>query len=279
VIANNVLYNPPGVVAPQHFAIYGPRTARAGTNLASTQYTDTNLIIRGNVIWNGDSTTPLGIEDSSQGCQPSNQTCNEQQLRAENSINSAEPALRAPTSGDYRPGEGSALLSISGSAIPDFSGGDRPSSPASPAGQLSNSVTRDRSGAAGTTGRIPGAYAGFDSAITPPQIDESPAPPGGGENPTPAVPAVSKFAVSQKRKNGRVTLTFRADISGQPTSSSVVVRKGSRQLATASLTDQSATRYVGKTSLKIKAGTRLNLQLTATAATGQAQASKTVTAK
>ncbi len=69
-IYNNLIYNPPGYQSQwQHLAIYGPRTPASSSHIPSPAVTDANLQIRGNVIWNGDSTMPLGVEDASLGCQ------------------------------------------------------------------------------------------------------------------------------------------------------------------------------------------------------------------
>lgn len=47
---------------------------------------DTNLQIRGNVIWNGAPDFRMGVEDAGQGCQPSNASCKAIQLTAGNRI-------------------------------------------------------------------------------------------------------------------------------------------------------------------------------------------------
>jgi hypothetical protein len=102
-IYNNIIYNPPGVQSQwQHFAIYGPRTPNGGTNIASPSTTDTNLQIKGNIIWNGSADLSLGLGDD-QGCLPSNPTCNATQLLADNRINTVQPQLNNPSGGDFRP--------------------------------------------------------------------------------------------------------------------------------------------------------------------------------
>jgi hypothetical protein len=158
-IYNNIVYNPTGYRSQwQHFAIYGPRTPASGSNISSPVRADTNLQIRGNIIWNGPSTHPLGIEDSDQGCQSSNPTCNADQLRRENAINTIEPQLVNPAGGNFRPTPGSNVFGVTSYAIPDFTWSDAPTRPAVPAGNLSNAVTRDREGNSRTSSSPPGAY-------------------------------------------------------------------------------------------------------------------------
>ncbi len=118
-IYNNVLYNPPGVRSEyQHFAIYGPRENLPASNLALA-VSDSNLQIKGNLIWNGEETLPLGIEESGQGCQPANPTCNAAQLRAENSINRLQPQFLDPENHDFTI-VGDWLTQYIGYTIPEF---------------------------------------------------------------------------------------------------------------------------------------------------------------
>jgi hypothetical protein len=134
-VYNNILYNPPGVVSPQAFTIAAP----FGSALS-----DTNLQIKGNVIVGAES---LGIGDDS-GCSATNPTCNEGQLRAQNTF--VAPQLGS----DLRP------LAATGTLYtpPDFSWSDAPSPPLAPAGELSNSVTVDRNGAVRGSANAAGAY-------------------------------------------------------------------------------------------------------------------------
>jgi hypothetical protein len=134
-IYDNILYNPPGVVSPQAFTIAAP----FGSALS-----DTNLQIKGNVIFGAES---LGIGDDS-GCASTNPTCNEGQLRAENTF--VAPQLGS----DLHP------LTSTGTLYtpPNFSWSDAPSPPLAPAGDLSNSVTVDRNGAVRGSANAAGAY-------------------------------------------------------------------------------------------------------------------------
>jgi lysophospholipase L1-like esterase len=122
LIYNNVVYNPPGThSAYQQFAIPGAYSGaeQVGSNVANPALADDNLQIRGNMIWNGDASMPLGVDDGAAGCQADNPTCNIQQILADNAINTIDPTQ-------------SMLPPVS---IPDFTW-DVPV----PAGDLSNAV-------------------------------------------------------------------------------------------------------------------------------------------
>ncbi len=126
-IYNNIFYNPAGFQSAwQHFAIYAPRIPGADSNIPWPSATDTNLQIRGNVIWNGPVDHPLGVEGAGEGCQPQNATCNPEQLRADNAINQFEPQLVDPENGDFRPLEGGNLAGWLTVPIPDFTWEDAP---------------------------------------------------------------------------------------------------------------------------------------------------------
>jgi hypothetical protein len=157
-IYNNILYNPsPFQSQWQHFAIFGSRNPSAGTNFPSPSVTDANLQIRGNLIWNGGSDMPLGIEDPSQGCQPTNPTCNSAQLLAENTINQIQPQFVDPANGDFHPSPGGSVFNTTTYDIPDFGWGDSPTKPSVPAGDLVNRVSIDFDGNIRVLPGIPGA--------------------------------------------------------------------------------------------------------------------------
>ena len=159
-IYNNIIYNPPGFQSQwQQFAIFGPRQPSVGSNIPFPATTDTNLQIRGNLVWNGGPDMPLGIEDPSQGCQDSNPTCNAAQLRRDNTINMVEPQLVDPSGGDFRPVAGGNVFSVPTYAIPDFGWTDVPTLPPVPQGDLDNRILLDRDGQTRPWPGIPGAYA------------------------------------------------------------------------------------------------------------------------
>ncbi len=158
-VYNNVIYNPPGTqTRSSHFAIYAPQTPAPGTNIPSPAHLDANLQIRGNIVWNGAKDKAIGTEWAGTGCQPSNPTCNEAQLRADNAINSIEPQLVNPANGDFRPASGSNIFGAKTFTIPGFDWNDAPARPLAPAGNPSNAVNRDRNNVARGQGSPAGAY-------------------------------------------------------------------------------------------------------------------------
>jgi hypothetical protein len=158
-IFNNLIYNPTGYASQwQHFAIYGPRVPSADSNLPNPVHTDINLVIQGNVIWNGSSQLPLGIEEGDQGCQPTNPTCNAAQLLADNWINQFEPQLVNPEANQFAPAANSNLYTAAARPIPDFSWADAPAPPLAPPGTLSNAVLSDFYGRARAVGGPVGAF-------------------------------------------------------------------------------------------------------------------------
>jgi hypothetical protein len=165
-VYNNIIYNPAGYQSSQQFDIRGPVTPPPGSNAPNPAYADDGVRIRGNLIWNGPSELPLGIEDSSQGCQDANPTCNAAQLRADNAINTLEPQLANPRCGDFHPLAGGNVFGagVPTFVLPTFAGGDQPTTPPVPPGTLENVVGIDRAGATRATPSPPGAYIGAATA-------------------------------------------------------------------------------------------------------------------
>jgi len=156
---NNLIYNPAGYQSQwQHFTIFGPYsgTTQIDSNVLVPTLADQNVQIRGNIIWNGPADHPLGIEDTSAGCQDSNPTCNAAQLRANNYLNTLEPQLVDPAAGNFQPLQGGNLLTATTYALPAFPVWDG-FTPTVPAGTLTTTVTYDRLGNV-RVGRIPGAW-------------------------------------------------------------------------------------------------------------------------
>ncbi len=154
-ILNNIVYNP-SHPADTIFAIYAPRPTASGSNAPTPAVADSDLVIAGNVIWNGASGTPLGVGDD-QGCLDSNPTCNTAQLRANNVINSIEPDLNNPSIGNYQLQNRADFSSVA-VAFPHFSWSDVPGSGVPTNATVTNlNYTKYRDGSA-VTGRFPGAY-------------------------------------------------------------------------------------------------------------------------
>lgn len=169
-VYNNIFYNPAPVKTMwSHFDIFGPTNPPSYTNVPSPSVADNNLRIRGNMVWNGPPSLPLGAGDTDQGCQTSNPTCNTTQLVADNRINVLEPHLLDVAHDNFRPYPGSSIFTVTTYAIPDFSWDDAPTTPHAPPGDLSNCVPIDRDGNTRAFTSPPGAYA-FFSPSKPMQV-------------------------------------------------------------------------------------------------------------
>ncbi|MCU1360534.1 MAG: hypothetical protein JWN99_1823, partial [Ilumatobacteraceae bacterium] len=115
---NNIIVNPPGVQSQwQQFQIDGPLEPPASSGVPSPSLADDDLLIAGNVIWNGPADHPIGTGD---GCADANATCNDAQIRATNAINTIEPQLVDPEHGDYSLTDDSKAQLPPAVAIPDF---------------------------------------------------------------------------------------------------------------------------------------------------------------
>ncbi len=168
---NNIFWNPaPAQTRWGHFDIAGPATAAAGTNVTNPVRADDGARIRGNLIWDGPADHPLGIEDPGAGCQPGHPTCNATQLRADNGIHTAEPELYAPAAGDFHPTADGNVIQATTFVMPDFAGGDRPSPPLPPEGNLDNTVAADLD-------RVGRSVAGPPGALLPPDPVAPASPP------------------------------------------------------------------------------------------------------
>ena len=147
-IYNNVIVNPEGASSQwQQFAVAADRIPGVGSNIPSPSRADANLQIKGNIIWNGPSDHPLGIEPGALA----------DQVMLENSINSIHPLLVDPEHGDYRFASGFAPPSPFD--IPDFTWSDTPVIPMVPVGSIGNNVAYDFAGAPRSTVSLVGAFA------------------------------------------------------------------------------------------------------------------------
>ncbi len=163
-VINNIFMNPVGYQSQwQHFEITGPQTTSASSNIPNAAKSDSNLVIRGNIVWNGPVSQPLGLSTNS-GCLPDNATCNQAQLLSENSINSSIPLLRDPDHGDFHPVTPANWL-VHAKTLPNFPGGDRVASPLAPQGDLVNAVANDADGYTRSADGIPGALGASEAPI------------------------------------------------------------------------------------------------------------------
>lgn len=268
-IYNNIFYNPIGTVAPQQFAIYGSRSPSSNMNLANPQVSDDNLIIAGNIIWNGDENTLIGVEDTEQGCQSDNPTCNLSQLGSDNYFNSLEPEFINPSSGDLRPSESSNLISITRKSLANFAGGDAPTMPTVPTGVLANAFTRDFSGIEPSGARLVGALASSNSALTPPAIADNSTP-----NTPAAAPNINKITLKLFRVGRKVKVNIKANIQSTDTITACTanIKVGRKDYGNINLNNTSGSSYKGKK--QILAQTNKKLKITITASTNSTSSSK-----
>lgn len=148
VIVNNIVFNPDGAGSRwQHFAVAGPRTPSAGSNITTPAVADDGLVIQGNLIWNGPVGHDLGIESQTLAAE----------VLGQNAINTMRPVFADLAAGDYR--LTASFAPPAGVPIPVFSWAAAPSRPAVPAGRTDMSVTFDFSGAVRVGMQPPGAFA------------------------------------------------------------------------------------------------------------------------
>ncbi len=156
-IYNNLFLNPAGTQSQwQHFFVDGPNPVPPGWNLTGPSRVDEDLRIRGNVIWNGPADLPLGVEDS-EACTSANPTCNVDQLRRDNAINTVEPRLVDPARGDFRL---AAPIVAPTATVPPVDWSDAPTRPdvRSMPYTWSDAVNHTRDGAPRNLPGAPGAY-------------------------------------------------------------------------------------------------------------------------
>lgn len=244
LIFNNVIYNPNGFSsASQHFAIYGPRSPSV-SEIPSPQVTDLGLVIKGNIVWNGGLDMPLGVEGEGQGCQIANPTCNSNQIRNNNLINTLEPDFISAATADFRPINVGFLSSVASSSIEDF-GALEAIAGAISEGDRSNSISRDFSGAAISL-RPPGAIANASSSVDFPTQD-----PGAGVPPIGNIglhPTLSIAQLTAKRIAGKVVISISVKASSKDGIASVeaIVSAGKKKLSSFKLKSTSGKYFARK---------------------------------
>ncbi|MFM2447674.1 MAG: hypothetical protein RIS44_124 [Pseudomonadota bacterium] len=158
LVFNNIFYNPASAPSRwQQFQIFGALSNPASSNVPLDARSDAGLIMRGNVIWNGPSSHPLGIEDGS-ACPASHATCNPTLLVAQNSINALEPQLVNAATGDFRALSGGNVDRLTVHPIPNFARNELPSAPSVPAGGVDNTVSTNYLGESRNVTNRVGAY-------------------------------------------------------------------------------------------------------------------------
>ena len=156
------------------------------------------------MIWNGPPELALGLDEST-GCLPSNPSCNQTQLVAQNHIISLQPDFQNFTGADVRPGP--ALAAVSGVGIENFSGADRETQPLAPLGELSNAVLEDFNGNPRTL-NAPLVGALLPGSSSGPQPPPSQPPPG--SNPPDSQPPPPDLSPQIVRLLlGRANFTYR----------------------------------------------------------------------
>jgi hypothetical protein len=166
MIYDNLLYNPAGNPSPQIFSIPGPfdGPSQLGSNVPRPAAVDTNLQIRGNVIFDA-GISELGL-DASSGCADPDSACSPAQILATNTIG-LQPQLAAPDTGDFHPAMNSNLFTIRSREIPPFTWIDAPALPFAPMGDLSNLVIADRDSLVRDGAAAVGAYGRAHAASSP----------------------------------------------------------------------------------------------------------------
>ncbi|MBI5833042.1 MAG: right-handed parallel beta-helix repeat-containing protein [Armatimonadetes bacterium] len=150
-VYNNLFYNPAGTrTMDQHFDAHPPAVPGGEfQNVPNPSLADDDVRIAGNIVFNGPADLPLGLDNATH--------IDGAAVLAGNTINVAEPQLRAPAAGDYRPTNGGNVATARGVALPSFGWGDAPTTPLVPSGLLANSVPLARDGTTRVNAR-PGAY-------------------------------------------------------------------------------------------------------------------------
>lgn len=136
-VYNNIIYNPSGYRSQwSQLYVENPVTPSPGSNIPSPSRVDNNLVIKGNIIWNGPKNLPLGIEGV-------NTRLKRQQLLSQNYINNLKPQLIGPSFGNYKPSKGGNVYRALTFSIPSFIGNDAPSRPRIDVGNLNNTINWD----------------------------------------------------------------------------------------------------------------------------------------
>jgi hypothetical protein len=158
-ICNNVILNPDGYESRHaHFGISGPMATRAGSNIPSPARADDDLVISGNILWNGPAGKPLLDDVANMYHLAARPTIDPAVLTRNNAVNTIRPQLADPQGGNFTPAPGGNLYSYRSVPIPDFAWADAPAPPAVPPGNPDNQVPFDRAGRPRTPRTPVGAF-------------------------------------------------------------------------------------------------------------------------
>lgn len=178
-VYNNIIYNPTGYQSQwSQLSVANPVIPGSRSNIRLPSRADDNLIIKGNIIWNGPSNLPLGIEDVNTRLNPS-------QLKSQNYINTLKPQLIDPEHNNFRPIKGGNVFKVTTYPILSFPGNDAPIRPLINVGNINNSIYWDHDKNLRTSSNPPGAYAYSFLDVTNPTVKAT--PPGGLYNTTQVV--------------------------------------------------------------------------------------------
>lgn len=198
VIVNNVVFNPDGAGSRwEQFAVAGPRATPAGSNIPSPARADDGLVIRGNIIWNGPASHPLGIENAALAAD----------ITANNSINTVRPVFADLARGNYR--LATSFTPPATVAIPAFSWAGAPARPVVPAGRTDMSVLFDHVGAPRTGPQAAGAFAAAGVTPPPPPVEPPPPPPPPIDTVRPQILGIITPRASLYRPGAVLTFTVR----------------------------------------------------------------------
>jgi hypothetical protein len=198
VIVNNVVFNPEAAGSQwEQFAVAAPRTPSAGSNIPSPTRPDDGLVIRGNLIWNGPASHPLGIQNATLAAE----------VAATNAINTVRPAFADLARGDYR--LTASFAPPATVTIPTFSWAAAPARPVVPVGRTDMAVAYDHAGAPRSGPQAPGAFTRAGGTVAAPPVSPPVGPPPVVDTVRPTILAVLAPPAGLYRPGALLTFTVR----------------------------------------------------------------------
>jgi hypothetical protein len=255
VIVNNVVFNPEAAGSQwEQFAVAAPRTPSAGSNIPSPTRPDDGLVIRGNLIWNGPASHPLGIASATLAAE----------VAATNAINTVRPAFADLARGDYR--LTASFTPPATVTIPTFSWAAAPARPVVPVGRTDLAVAYDHAGAPRSGPQAPGAFTRAGGTVADPPVSPPVAPPPVVDTVRPTILAVLVPAAGLYRPGAVLTFTVRLSepvaVTGSPRLAFAVGRVVQRaDYVSGSGTDRLVFRWTVPPGLWAPSGIRLARQI------------------